>query len=73
MFGTRRALQHAPESVPLTPVSRRWSQIATTSERKLDALERKYDASFRAVFTAIRKLMAVEAKRRRRIGFGSST
>jgi hypothetical protein len=38
--------------------------------RKLDALERKYDAQFKVVFDAIRKLMeppAAEAKRR--IGF----
>ena len=39
--------------------------------RKLDALERKYDESFRIVFTAIRKMMVLEAKPRRRIGFGS--
>jgi hypothetical protein len=38
--------------------------------RKLDALEKKYDAQFKAVFDAIRALMAppVEPKRRR-IGF----
>jgi hypothetical protein len=38
--------------------------------RKLDALERKYDSQFRVVFDAIRQLMAVDAKPRRRIGFG---
>jgi len=38
--------------------------------RKLDALERKYDAQFKAVFDAIRQLMAPpEPKPRRRIGF----
>ena len=38
--------------------------------RKLDALERKYDAQFKVVFDAIRQLMAPpEPKPRRRIGF----
>ena len=40
--------------------------------RKLEALEKKYDAQFRAVFEAIRELMAAdkpERKRRREIGF----
>jgi ORF6N domain-containing protein len=38
--------------------------------RKLAALEKKYDAQFKAVFDAIRELMAPpEAKPRRRIGF----
>ena len=36
--------------------------------RKLDALERKYDAQFKAVFDAIRRLMAPAAPPRRRIG-----
>jgi len=37
--------------------------------RKLATLERKYDAQFRAVFDAIRKIMAPEPRPRRRIGF----
>jgi hypothetical protein len=38
--------------------------------RKLDALERKYDVQFRAVFDAIRELMAPpEPARKGRIGF----
>jgi hypothetical protein len=37
--------------------------------RKLAALERKYDAQFRAVFDAIRRIMAPDPKPRRRIGF----
>ena len=37
--------------------------------RKLNALERKYDAQFKVVFDAIRELMASPARRRRRIGF----
>ena len=38
--------------------------------RKLDAMERKYDARFRVVFTAIRKLMEPPPEKpRRAIGF----
>ena len=37
--------------------------------RKLDALERKYDVQFKAVFEAIRQLMKPSASKRRRIGF----
>ena len=39
--------------------------------RKLEALEKRYDAQFRAVFDAIRELMAEDAKPKRRIGFGT--
>ena len=39
--------------------------------RKLAALERKYDAQFRVVFDAIRRLMDPPAPKRRRIGFGA--
>jgi len=41
--------------------------------RKLDALEQKYDVQFRAVFDAIRALMAEDARPKRRIGFGLGT
>ena len=37
--------------------------------RKLEELERRYDAQFRAVFDAIRQLMAPPEKSRRSIGF----
>jgi hypothetical protein len=36
--------------------------------RKLDALEKKYDSQFKAVFDAIRSLMQPPAPKRRRIG-----
>jgi hypothetical protein len=39
--------------------------------RKLEALERRYDAQFKAVFDAIRQLMAPPEAKRRRIGFGT--
>jgi len=37
--------------------------------KKLDALEKKYDAQFRVVFDAIRELMTPPAKAGKRIGF----
>ena len=37
--------------------------------RKLDALEQKYDSQFKAVFDAIRQLMAPDSKARREMGF----
>lgn len=40
--------------------------------RKLDALERKYDAQFKVVFDAIRQLMAPPPTKRRPIGFRRS-
>ena len=38
-------------------------------ERKLHALERKYDKQFKVVFDAIRALMAPTQKPKRKIGF----
>jgi hypothetical protein len=45
--------------------------LASNAElaRKLDALEKKYDKQFSAVFEAIRKLMAPPEPKRRCIGF----
>jgi hypothetical protein len=45
--------------------------LASNAElaRKLDALEKKYDAQFRIVFDAIRQLMSPSVTRRRKIGF----
>ncbi|HEU6447926.1 MAG TPA: ORF6N domain-containing protein [Verrucomicrobiae bacterium] len=37
--------------------------------RKLDAMEKKYDAQFKVVFDAIRQLMSPTAKPKREIGF----
>jgi hypothetical protein len=39
--------------------------------RKLEALEKRYDAQFKVVFDAIRQLMTPPAKPKARIGFGS--
>jgi hypothetical protein len=45
--------------------------LASNAElaRKLDALEKKYDAQFKIVFDAIRTLMAPPEKPRKKIGF----
>jgi hypothetical protein len=40
--------------------------------RRLDALEARYDAQFKAVFDAIRELMTPPVKPKRQIGFGES-
>ena len=37
--------------------------------RKLEAMEKKYDAQFKVVFDAIRQLMSPPAKPKREIGF----
>ena len=37
--------------------------------RRLDALERRYDAQFKTVFTAVRELMGIPKEPPRRIGF----
>jgi len=37
--------------------------------RKLEALEKKYDAQFKVVFDAIRQLMAPPEPKKRKIGF----
>jgi hypothetical protein len=39
--------------------------------RKLETLEKKYDAQFKVVFDAIRQLMTPPAPKRSRIGFHS--
>lgn len=45
--------------------------IATHKDlaRKLEELERKYDRQFQGVFDAIRQLIEVEEKPKRKIGF----
>jgi hypothetical protein len=45
--------------------------LASNAElaRKLDALEKKYDAQFKVVFEAIRQLMKPPEPNKRKIGF----
>jgi hypothetical protein len=40
-----------------------------TLARKLNALEKKYDAQFKVVFDAIRQLMTPPVKPKRKVGF----
>jgi hypothetical protein len=46
-------------------------RLRATNLSKLATLERKYDAQFKAVFDAIRALMATPATTKRKIGFRS--
>ncbi|MEI8122202.1 MAG: hypothetical protein WCI20_09120, partial [bacterium] len=50
---------------------RRLALSVEALSRKVMALENKYDASFRAVFDAIRDLMQPPTPPRKRIGFSS--
>lgn len=47
------------------------AMLASNSDlaRRLDALEKRYDAQFKTVFDAIRRLMTPPAKSNRRLGF----
>lgn len=45
----------------------------TTLGRRLDELEQKYDRQFKAVFDALRELMAAPDPPRKRIGFQAVT
>lgn len=49
---------------------RRMLQANAELARKLEELEKKYDAQFRVIFDAIRELMAPRVKQKKRIGFG---
>jgi len=48
---------------------RRENLVYLATKRKVDAMEKKYDAQFRVVFNAIRQLMAEEEKPKTSIGF----
>ena len=54
----------------------RLRQMLASNERlieRLDALEEKYDAQFKIVFSAVRQLMKPPAGKRKPIGFRSRT
>jgi hypothetical protein len=52
---------------------RQWLATHADLARKLDALERRYDAQFRAVFDALRRLTTSPRRPRRQIGFHALT
>ena len=38
-------------------------------KKKIDSMERKYDQQFKVVFDAIKRLLTIESKSKRKIGF----
>ena len=68
-FGCERAIRVNIEIVRAFVQLRRIQASHPDLERKLHALERKYDANFKVVFDAIRALMEPRPKPQRRIGF----
>ena len=64
-WGGRRIRPHAFTEQGVAMLS---SVLRSGRARKLDALERKYDAQFRVVFDAIRELMAPPVRKPRSIG-----
>jgi hypothetical protein len=71
-----RSDQAVRVNVEIMRVFVRLRQTLSTHEqlaRRLDALERQYDARFRAVFKAIRQLVEGESKPSKRIGFTAGT
>jgi len=66
---TKRAVQVNIEIMRTFVKLRRMLATHEDLARKLNALEKKYDAQFRVVFDAIRQLMAPPDKKRRGIGF----
>jgi len=66
---SRRAVQVNVEIMRTFVRLRRMLATHEDLARKLDALEERYDAQFKAVFDAIRQLMTPTAPKRRQIGF----
>jgi hypothetical protein len=66
---SRRAVQVNIEIMRAFIRLRQMLSSHTELARKLNALEKRYDAQFREVFDAIRELMAPPEPKRRRIGF----
>ncbi len=66
---SRRAVQVNIEIIRAFVRLRAMASSVKDLARKLDALEKKYDAQFKVVFDAIRKLMEPPAGSKRRIGF----
>ncbi len=66
---SKRAVQVNVEIMRTFVKLRRMLASHAQLSRKLNALEKKYDAQFKAVFDAIRELMKPPEPKRRRIGF----
>jgi hypothetical protein len=70
---SRRAVQVNIEIMRAFIRLRQMLSSHTELARKLNTLEKKYDAQFREVFDAIRELMTPPEPKRRRIGFKTSS
>jgi hypothetical protein len=69
VLGSERAVQVNIEIMRAFVRLRRMLASHADLARKLEALEKKYDAQFKVVFDAIRQLMAPPEPKRRPIGF----
>jgi hypothetical protein len=69
---SKRAIQVNIEIMRAFVRLRQLLSVNAELARKVDALERKYDAQFKVVFDAIRELMAPKATKSRPIGFVTS-
>ena len=69
VLNSERAAQTSVQVVRAFVRLRQLLSSNTELARKLESLEKKYDAQFRVVFDAIRKLMTPEPPKRREIGF----
>jgi hypothetical protein len=69
VLNSQQAIQMSVAVVKAFVNLRRMALSVESLARKVATLEQRYDASFRAVFDAIRDLMAPPAPPRKRIGF----
>ena len=69
VLNSERAIQVNIEIMRTFVLLRRMLASHAELSRKLNALEKKYDAQFKVVFDAIRQLMIPPERRRRPIGF----
>ncbi len=68
VLNSERAIHVKLEIMRVFARLRRFARVNAELAKKLDALERKYDAQFKVVFDAIRELMAPKPHKTRPIG-----
>ena len=69
VLNSRRAIQVNIEIMRTFVRLRQMLASNAQLARKMDALEKKYDAQFKVVFDAIRQLMAPPEPKKKKIGF----
>jgi hypothetical protein len=69
VLNSRRAIQVNIEIMRTFVRLRQMLASNAQMARKMDALEKKYDAQFKVVFDAIRQLMAPPEPKKKKIGF----